>query len=128
MVNCPRDNCVLVGKKIWRYDGEVCPSCSGVWLCFETVKGLYENTYIHAPSKFYHEKEPNFDYDSWGSKIKCPDDGTPLETYVFRGIKIDICPSCKGLWLDRGEMEKLYVSKGMDILRRLLWLISRPRM
>jgi hypothetical protein len=23
------------------------------------------------------------------------------------GIMIDICPSCKGVWLDRGELEKL---------------------
>jgi len=23
------------------------------------------------------------------------------------GVMIDICPSCKGVWLDRGELEKL---------------------
>ncbi len=23
------------------------------------------------------------------------------------GILIDVCPSCKGVWLDRGELEKL---------------------
>jgi len=23
------------------------------------------------------------------------------------GIMIDICPSCKGVWLDRGELDKL---------------------
>jgi uncharacterized protein len=23
------------------------------------------------------------------------------------GIKIDICPGCRGVWLDRGELEKL---------------------
>lgn len=27
---------------------------------------------------------------------------------VFRsGIEIDVCPNCKGMWLDRGELEKL---------------------
>lgn len=25
------------------------------------------------------------------------------------GVMIDICPSCKGVWLDRGELEKLLV-------------------
>ncbi len=24
-----------------------------------------------------------------------------------KGVKIDICPSCRGVWLDRGELEKL---------------------
>ena len=23
------------------------------------------------------------------------------------GIEIDICPSCRGVWLDRGELDKL---------------------
>ncbi|WP_374017301.1 zf-TFIIB domain-containing protein [Paenibacillus thiaminolyticus] len=23
------------------------------------------------------------------------------------GVAIDVCPSCKGVWLDRGELEKL---------------------
>jgi hypothetical protein len=23
------------------------------------------------------------------------------------GIQIDICPACRGVWLDRGELEKL---------------------
>jgi len=23
------------------------------------------------------------------------------------GVTVDICPSCKGVWLDRGELEKL---------------------
>lgn len=23
------------------------------------------------------------------------------------GVMIDVCPQCKGVWLDRGEMEKL---------------------
>lgn len=26
------------------------------------------------------------------------------------GIEIDICPTCKGVWLDRGEIEKLLAS------------------
>jgi Zn-finger nucleic acid-binding protein len=24
-----------------------------------------------------------------------------------RGVAIDICPECKGVWLDRGELDKL---------------------
>ena len=26
------------------------------------------------------------------------------------GVLIDVCPSCKGVWLDRGELEKLMES------------------
>lgn len=27
-----------------------------------------------------------------------------------RGIEIDYCPSCRGVWLDRGELDKLIES------------------
>jgi Zn-finger nucleic acid-binding protein len=27
------------------------------------------------------------------------------------GVDIDICPSCKGVWLDRGELDKLLVAE-----------------
>ena len=37
----------------------------------------------------------------------CPVDGTPLTEMVKNGVTIDVCPECKGVWLDRGELEKL---------------------
>jgi hypothetical protein len=30
-----------------------------------------------------------------------------LSTVTHRGIEVDSCPLCKGLWLDKGEWEKL---------------------
>jgi Zn-finger nucleic acid-binding protein len=29
-----------------------------------------------------------------------------------RGIEIDYCPSCRGVWLDRGELDKLIAGAG----------------
>jgi uncharacterized protein len=37
----------------------------------------------------------------------CPNDGVPLMEMVKNGVTIDVCPECKGVWLDRGELEKL---------------------
>ncbi len=37
----------------------------------------------------------------------CPVCGDKLRTIDRSGIEIDICPSCKGIWLDRGELDKL---------------------
>ncbi len=30
-----------------------------------------------------------------------------LEPTYRAGIEIDVCPTCKGVWLDRGEIDKL---------------------
>lgn len=37
----------------------------------------------------------------------CPVDGTVLVPVERAGIEIDHCPSCRGVWLDRGELDKI---------------------
>ena len=37
----------------------------------------------------------------------CPLDRTPLRHELRSGVEIDWCPTCKGVWLDRGELDKL---------------------
>lgn len=37
----------------------------------------------------------------------CPVCGGQLRAVDRSGIEIDICPQCKGVWLDSGELEKL---------------------
>jgi uncharacterized protein len=37
----------------------------------------------------------------------CPIDGVSLMEMNKNGVTIDVCPECKGVWLDRGELEKL---------------------
>jgi len=39
--------------------------------------------------------------------MDCPVCGTKLREIERSGVMIDICPGCKGIWLDRGELEKL---------------------
>jgi uncharacterized protein len=39
--------------------------------------------------------------------MKCPVDETVLQMTDRQGIEIDYCPQCRGVWLDRGELDKL---------------------
>ncbi|MFC4810519.1 zf-TFIIB domain-containing protein [Paenibacillus sp. GCM10023250] len=40
--------------------------------------------------------------------MNCPVcDDARLREVEKNGILIDVCPSCKGVWLDRGELDKL---------------------
>jgi len=39
--------------------------------------------------------------------MKCPTDGTDLQMTERQGIEIDYCPKCRGVWLDRGELDKI---------------------
>ena len=37
----------------------------------------------------------------------CPRCGAGLAMSERQGIEIDYCPQCRGVWLDRGELDKL---------------------
>lgn len=39
--------------------------------------------------------------------MKCPIDSATLLISERQGIEIDYCPECRGVWLDRGELDKL---------------------
>ena len=39
--------------------------------------------------------------------MACPVDGTALVMSERSGIEIDYCPTCRGVWLDRGELDKI---------------------
>jgi Zn-finger nucleic acid-binding protein len=39
--------------------------------------------------------------------MNCPIDGTELVLSERQGIEIDYCPKCRGVWLDRGELDKI---------------------
>jgi Zn-finger nucleic acid-binding protein len=37
----------------------------------------------------------------------CPTDQTVLVMTERKGVEIDYCPTCRGVWLDRGELDKI---------------------
>jgi hypothetical protein len=39
--------------------------------------------------------------------MNCPVCSETLSERERSGIEIDICPQCRGVWLDRGELEKI---------------------
>lgn len=37
----------------------------------------------------------------------CPRDGAALHTHKQHGVTVDVCPTCHGTWLDKGELEAI---------------------
>jgi Zn-finger nucleic acid-binding protein len=47
----------------------------------------------------------------------CPVDGTSVLVMTERqGIEIDYCPTCRGVWLDRGELDKIIERATPDVV------------
>ena len=39
--------------------------------------------------------------------MDCPRDGVTLEITDHKGIEVDSCPQCEGMWLDHPELDQL---------------------
>jgi len=48
--------------------------------------------------------------------MNCPVDGTQLAMSEREGVEIDYCPSCRGIWLDRGELDKIIERDGERVV------------
>lgn len=39
--------------------------------------------------------------------MNCPVDNETLQMSERQGVEVDYCPRCRGVWLDRGELDKI---------------------
>ena len=51
-------------------------------------------------------KEPDKNMNAKG-RMMCPVCDVPLSMAGRQGVEIDFCPQCRGVWLDRGELDKI---------------------
>ncbi len=45
--------------------------------------------------------------------MNCPVDNELLQMTERQGVEVDYCPRCRGVWLDRGELDKV-IERGAD--------------
>jgi Zn-finger nucleic acid-binding protein len=44
--------------------------------------------------------------------MRCPLCNVTMREVPRRGVKIDVCPECRGVWLEAGELEKMLEGAG----------------
>ncbi len=55
--------------------------------------------------------------------MRCPKCGMELSTVPFRGVEADLCFDCGGVFLDRGEVERLSPPERAGIMDAILRLV-----
>src|SRR4028118_2272249 len=58
--------------------------------------------------------------------LLCPNDNSSMQTVDRAGVQFDMCPTCRGVWLDRGELEKLVTAGGQGSAARQQGAHSAP--
>ena len=47
--------------------------------------------------------------------MKCPNCEETLVMTERQGVEIDYCPKCRGVWLDKGELDKIIEKSNADL-------------
>jgi Zn-finger nucleic acid-binding protein len=101
-MDCPRHGCEMEHQGYFKYPRQACPECKGIFVLERDITeksgGGGKKLEVVAEVKLDNIRD---------SKLACPKDGTAMKALDFCDAQIDVCAACHGLWLDRGEYEKI---------------------
>jgi len=86
-----------------------CNKCGGIW---------FEKDEFEAAKDGRDQDLSWLDFDLWsdldklkagGTFLDCPADGNPLYRIKYgpTEVAVDVCIQCQGIWLDKGELDKI---------------------
>jgi Zn-finger nucleic acid-binding protein len=104
---CPACEGNLIGRSLHEVSFWTCVQCQGLWIDRDELVKLGKKTQHQAaclPTSFkgpvaspkVHSKDCP----------QCPE--VILRGFDFLGVKVDMCPKCEGIWLDRGEIALIF--------------------
>lgn len=103
-LKCPIDHKPLLKLVIDNITIDYCRECCGIWLDSGELESLLDKR-IEC-SEMVEKIALNEKQDR--SSKECPACEKGLNKVDKEGIKVDICPSCRGVWLDGGEFALIY--------------------
>lgn len=108
MPRCP--NCKLQAMPI-EYEGVRiyhCGGCGGHWMSPERLEVILERRELSMPEAVRQKMWDIAESSNSTGTLWCFSCGTEMvkEAFLYWDeIRVDRCPKCRGLWLDRGELE-----------------------
>lgn len=94
---CPVDDSILLASGFGGVTSHRCPQCLGTYV----PGNLLREVRAHAALELHHQPEAS------GRVRPCPGDGKMMKPLHFKGIDLEVCPACHGVWLAAGQMSRL---------------------
>jgi len=104
-MNCPRCKSPLIVVEYHDIELDWCPSCEGLWFDSGEMELVAAQMSGASASPLSWQKA-----DTDEQRLKCPECNRKMEKRSPGGeqpVIADVCRTCGGLWLDRGELEQI---------------------
>jgi len=109
-MHCALDRSTLNPQPISAHVAHRCEACSGTFVPGD----FFREIRAKAALEIHNSKSKGIKASvQQQSRVNCPNDENPMMSLWFKGIEIDVCSKCFGVWLDRGEYEKLVAFLGL---------------
>jgi Zn-finger nucleic acid-binding protein len=108
-MQCPRCQVALRTRSVGGVEIEECRDCRGLWFEADELRRVKDAS----------DRDLNWmDFDLWKhpdrfrvgeNPLGCPTCSISMVAidYGDTGVEVDTCTSCRGVWLDGGELEKI---------------------
>lgn len=83
-----------------------CPVCQGIWLDKGELEALAAKTH-DLPARLLKPRSKTALRVRPEGTRPCPRCSRLLQGQLVSGVRLDLCPDCRGLWLDQGELNQL---------------------
>ncbi|MBD3378327.1 hypothetical protein GF406_25085 [candidate division KSB1 bacterium] len=118
-MNCPKCRTELHEKTIHEIAVHECPSCEGIWFEKDELRQVKDRTDADLNwmdvDLWQHRDRFNVAKES-GQCPHCEDEVLHAITYGDTNVQVDYCNTCSGVWLDKGEMEKIIEALEEELL------------
>lgn len=95
---CPRDRQILATNEVGGYRYYSCEHCKGFWI---------PGTSLHRALSTKGVTELGSVPSCGKGEIRCPNCLTDCDSILIEVCRLDLCPNCRGVWLDSGEVRQL---------------------
>ncbi len=127
-MNCPRCQAALTCDKLEEFspgvtvtgiEVDICNQCNGIWFDkgeLERVENVIEPTYFEF-RKIPGAREQELQLECPKCKNRTME---KAENKRDKKVIMDVCPQCKGIWLDGGELKAIREENIFAVLGKLI--------
>ncbi len=108
MTRCPACSSLMFRMTAVGVEVDGCPGCGGIWLDKgELPKLSADPNVLRSLGNGIRATQPAAAPQRTDSCPRCNQPLSPFEFGTLRGIRLDRCKSCEGIWLDAGEAQSI---------------------